>query len=147
PWTLALGPGTHEIELEPGAARPLTIGLPDRTLQLVEGRATIEVTEHDAVARPHVGVAAWIAEHRRPPRIQVQSLAPSTGPLDGPDGRDGAAGLDGAAALAREAERQLAAGAREQAIASWRRLVELYPNADESHTALLDLGRLLDESG
>lgn len=76
PWSLALGPGTHEIELPPGAAQPLTIELPDRTLELVEGRATIEVAERESVVRLHVGVAAWIDEDGSRTRIEVLMAGP-----------------------------------------------------------------------
>jgi hypothetical protein len=43
-WTVVLGEGTHEIELvreSDESGRPLHIELPGRTLELVEGRATI----------------------------------------------------------------------------------------------------------
>lgn len=76
PWTLALGPGTHELELQPGAAQPLIIELPDRTLELVEGRATIEVVEREAIVRLHVGVAAWIGEDGSRTRIEVLMAGP-----------------------------------------------------------------------
>jgi hypothetical protein len=132
-YTVVLGEGTHEVELvrEPGEAnRPLHIELPGRMLELVEGRATIEVVGHDAAVRLHTGVAAWIGADGWRTQIEIEQLEPTT-----------------AAALAREADQLLAAGEREQAIETLRRLVETYPNASPTHAAVLDLARLLDTVG
>lgn len=140
-WTIVLGEGTHELELvhEPGeASRPLHIELPGRTLELVEGRATIEVVGQDAAVRLHTGVAAWIDTDGRRTQIVVERFE-----LADDDVHDQTT----SATLAREADRLLAAGEREQAIETLRRLVETYPNATQARAAVLDLARLLDAAG
>jgi hypothetical protein len=147
-WTVVLGEGTHEIELvhEPGQPKQaLHIELPGRMLELVEGRATIEVVGHDAAVRLHTGVAAWIDADGRRTHIEVETfeLADGEAPNQMPNEAESTAAL----ALAREADRLLAAGEREQAIATLRRLVETYPSASQTRAAVLDLARLLDEAG
>jgi hypothetical protein len=131
---ITLGDGTHEIELvhEPGQpSAPLHIDLAGRTLELVEGRATIEVHGDDVAVVLHTGVAAWIGTDGQRTQIEVEHIA-----ID-------QAQLDSAAELAREADRLMAAGAHEQAIETLRRLVELYPQASQTRAAILDLARLL----
>lgn len=143
-WTVVLGEGTHEIELEREPGQPsqsLHIELPGRMLELVEGRATIEVVGFDAAVRLHTGVAAWIDADGRRTHIEVETFELADG--DVPNEVEHAAAL----ALAREADRLLAAGEREQAIATLRRLVETYPSASQTRAAVLDLARLLDEVG
>jgi hypothetical protein len=138
-WTVVLGEGTHEVELvrAPGdAIRPLQIELPGRTLELVEGRATIEVVGVDAAVRLHTGVAAWIGGDGLRTQIEVTQLDLTTGDAHEP-----------AVALAREADRLLARGEHEQAIATLRRLVEHHPSASQTRAAVLDLARLLDTAG
>jgi hypothetical protein len=139
-WTVVLGEGTHEIELvreSDESGRPLHIELPGRTLELVEGRATIEVVGDDTAVRLHTGVAAWIGADGWRTEIEVEQL----------ELPDGDVADEGAATLAREADRLLAAGEREQAIATLRRLVETYPSASQTRAAVLDLARLLDNAG
>jgi hypothetical protein len=143
-WTVVLGEGTHEVELvrEPGlASQPLHIELPGRTLELIEGSATIEVVGHDAAVRLHNGVAAWVGADGQRTHIEVEQLEIATD--DAPSEAESAAVL----ALAREADRLLAAGEQELAIATLRQLVETYPNASQTRAAVLDLARLLDGAG
>jgi hypothetical protein len=144
PWSIALGEGTHEIEIDRqnASGRALGIALPGRTLELVEGSATIVVEGPSAAVRLHTGVAAWVGENGERTRIQVERLTP-----EGPKSNKSGAQPSSAAALAREAEELLAAGDRGQAIATLRRLVETYPNASQTRPALLDLARLLKSSG
>lgn len=146
-WSVALGEGTHEIELqrEPGQAKtPLRIDLPGRALELIEGSATIEVVGHDAAVRLHIGVAVWIGPDGRRTQIEVEQLVGAideeTEAVDKPD-------IESAASLARQADQSLAAGEREQAIATLRRLVELHPRASQTRAAVLDLARLLAATG
>ncbi len=135
---VSLGEGSHQVEVtrEPGEpAVPLYIELPGRTLELVEGRASIEVSGDEVAVRLHTGVAAWIAVDGRRTQIEVEQvsldeLAPEPAPHP-------------AAELAREADRLLAAGEREQAIETLHRLVEQHPHASPSRAAILDLARLL----
>jgi hypothetical protein len=135
-WSVALGEGTHEVELvrEPGQLRPLHIELPGRTLELVEGRATIEVVGHEAAVHLHTGVAAWIGADGQRTQIEVEQLEIDTA---------GDADPESAAALAREADRLIAADERALAIATLRRLVETHPRATQTGAAVLDLARLL----
>lgn len=127
------GAGSRDgVAGEPIATAPETVPLrvetPTRTLEVVEGRATIEVAPHGTAVKLHTGVAAWIdADGTRTP-IEVEHSQ-----ID----------VDSAAALAREAERLLVAGQREQAIETLRRLVERYPHASQTRAAVLDLARLL----
>jgi hypothetical protein len=140
PWSVSLGEGTHEVELtrEPGQPDmprgPLRIELPGRTLELVEGRATIEVVGHEAAVRLHTGVAAWVGADGQRTQIEVEQLEIET-----------AEQPESAAALAREADRLLAADEHGRAIAILRQLVETYPDASQARVAVLDLGRLLVE--
>jgi hypothetical protein len=138
-WSVALGEGTHEVELEreSGELRPLRIELPGRTLELIEGRATIEVVGHDAAVRLHTGVAAWVGRDGQRTQIEVEQLE-----IDPAD----TAGVESAAALAREADRLLATDERELAIATLRRLVDMHPHASQARVAVLDLARLLAEA-
>lgn len=140
-WSVALGEGTHEVELErePGHGDgPLRIELPDRTLELVEGRVTIEVVGHDAAVHLHTGIAAWIGADGQRTEIEVgiQIEQLDLDPADQPQG-------ESAATLAREADRLLTADDREQAITTLRRLIETYPHASQARAAILDLARLL----
>jgi hypothetical protein len=116
---------------------PLRVELAGRTLELVEGRATIEVVGHDAAVRLHTGVAAWIGADGQRTQIEVEQL----------EGAAGEHSVASAAELAREADRLLAANEREQAITILRRLVEIYPHATQARVAVLDLARLLGEVG
>lgn len=143
-WTVVLGEGTHEIELvrEPGGvSQPLHIELPGRTLELIEGSATIEVVGHDAAVRLHGGIAAWIGADGQRTLIEVEHVELGSG--DASNEVEFAAAL----ALAREADRLLAAGEREQAITTLRQLVETYPSASQTRAAVLDLAHLLDSAG
>jgi hypothetical protein len=136
-WTVVLGEGTHEIELvreSDESGRPLHIELPGRTLELVEGRATIEVVGHEAAVRLHTGVAAWVGADGQRTQIEVEQLEIDTA---------GDADHESAAALAREADRLIAADERALAIATLRRLVETHPRATQTGAAVLDLARLL----
>ena len=135
--SLVLDEGTHELEVahEPGQpVTPLRIELRGRTLELVEGRATIEVTKDGAAVRLHTGVAAWIDADGRRTNIEVETLEIDLEPE-----------AASASELAREADRMLAAGERERAIEILRQLVELHPNASQARAAVLDLARLLAE--
>jgi hypothetical protein len=143
-WSVALGEGTHEVELvrEHGHSnrlgdKPLRIELPGRTLELVEGRVTIEVVGDDAAIRLHTGVAAWIGSDGQRTEIEVEHIELET------TDEVGEQAPASATTLAREADRLLAADERQQAIDTLRRLIETYPHASQARTAVLDLARLL----
>jgi hypothetical protein len=139
-WSVALGEGTHEVELvrEHGDAdKPLRIELPGRTLELVEGRVTIEVVGDEAAIRLHTGVAAWIGSDGQRTEIEVEHIELET------TDQVGEQAPASATTLAREADRLLAADERAQAIDTLRRLIETYPHASQARTAVLDLARLL----
>jgi hypothetical protein len=154
PWAISLREGTHEIEVDPDAGHPLLIALPDRSLELVEGRVQVEFTGEPggtvAAVRVETGVAAWVGPDGARTQVLVERMD-----LDG-SGLDGS-GLDGpgakqssgssAAELARKAEELLATGKRDQAIASYQQLVRKHPRAQQSRAALLDLARLLRNAG
>jgi hypothetical protein len=148
PWAIALREGTHEIELDPGADQALMIVLPERSLELVEGRVHVEFRAGAepgdaslAAVRLETGVAAWVGADGVRTQIRVDriDLDGSTKPASKPS--------TSAAELAREAEDLLAAGKREQAIATYQKLVRKHPRAPQTRGALLDLARLLRAAG
>jgi hypothetical protein len=144
-WSIALHDGTHEIEVDPVAGRALEIDLPDRVLELIEGRVTVEFVDDDeAAVRLHNGVAAWIDEDGQRSQISVEQLEPPA--------ESGTANVDRplaptAVELARSAEQLLAAGKRDDAIAIYRQLVRKHPRASQTRAAVLDLARLLRVDG
>lgn len=148
-WSIAIGEGSHEIEVDPLDGHALMIALPGRKLELVDGRVTIEVSglsEGSVAVRLHNGTAAWIDEHDRRTSISVERLDLEVDPAPGdPISHDPAA--RSAAALAREAELLLEAGKREQAIEIYRQLLRKYPRAGQARAATLDLARLLRAAG
>jgi hypothetical protein len=154
PWAIALREGTHEIEVDPSADHALTIALPGRMLELVEGSVTIELGSGEQVAvRLHTGVAAWIDEHGGRSMISVERF--DLGDLgDLGDRGDGVPSDPGsserapsAAELARTAEQQLATGKRDEAVTTYQQLVRKHPRASQTRAAVLDLARLLRTAG
>ena len=150
PWTIVLREGSHEIELEPGAGQVLEIVLPDRTLELVEGRVHVGFEHAElgvpAAVRLETGVAAWVAEDGMRTQIRVDRI--ELDPAGKPGGEDpgedpGENKGPSAAALARTAEDLLAAGNRDRAIATYQQLVRKHPHASQTRGAVLDLARLL----
>ncbi|MFO7566979.1 MAG: tetratricopeptide repeat protein [Enhygromyxa sp.] len=143
-WSVVLGEGVHEIEVDAREGHALMIELPGRKLELIAGSLTVEVVEGSPAVRLHNGVAAWIDEHDQRTSISVERLELEPEPAD-PSAADVAA--PSAATLAREADLRLEAGKREQAIELYRQLVRKHPRASQSRAALLDLARLLRSSG
>src|SRR5690606_14545845 len=145
-WSIVLGEGTHEIEVDPLDDHALAIELPGGALELVHGRMTVEVTEGVAAVRLHTGIAAWVDEHGDRTSISVEHFEPAPG-----DPRDGEpslkTGTRSAAALAREAELLLESGKREQAIELYQQLIRKHPRASQTRAATLDLARLLRVAG
>ena len=150
-WSIVLGEGIHEIEVDALDGHALAIELPGRKLELLAGSITVEVVEGSAAVRLHNGVAAWIDEHEQRTSISVERMdveldlepgfdradpTPSDATSNDPATRS-------AAALAREAELLLESGKREQAIEIYRQLVRKHPRASQTRAATLDLARLL----
>ncbi|KIG13943.1 hypothetical protein DB30_07359 [Enhygromyxa salina] len=131
PWSLALGEGVHELEVQATPGQALRVSLPGLELELAEGNATIEVVQSSAAVKLHNGVAAWIGEDGQRTVLNVEHVD-----LQAPSATE----------LAREAERLLAAGKPDKAVAVLRRLVAAYPKASQTRTGLLDLARLLRNS-
>lgn len=146
PWSIALDGGTHEIEVDRNAEHALTIALPDRSLELLWGSISVEFVDEEAAIRLYTGVAAWIGEDGQRSQISVEQLeleAPAK-----PSGEDSSPSLaPSAAELARSAERALAAGERDEAVAIYRQLIRKHPRASQTRAAVLDLARLLRASG
>jgi hypothetical protein len=138
PWSIALGEGVHELEVEATPGRALRVSLPDRELDLeiVEGEATIEVVRGTAAVRLHNGVAAWIGEDGQRSVMSVERIMNIGAPtLSEP--------TPSATELAREAELLLAAGKSDKAATVLRRLISAHPKASQTRVAVLDLARLL----
>ncbi|PRQ05728.1 tetratricopeptide repeat protein [Enhygromyxa salina] len=135
PWSIALGEGVHELEVEASPGRALRVSLPGLELEVAEGSATIEVVQRTAAVKLHNGVAAWISEDGERTVLSVEhiELHASAGAPSDPT----------ATQLAREAELLLAAGKPDKAASVLRRLVSSYPRASQTRTGLLDLARLL----
>ena len=157
PWSIALGHGTHELEMKPTAGRALRIELPDRELELVEGRAVVDVSTEGSVVALEDGVAAWVGDDGERTQIVVERAEVDAALLLPEPETGEAAQTDetkdeqrprkrSARSLAREAEAHLAAGERDEAIALLRQLVDTHPRAGLSRTALLDLAHLLRKS-
>ncbi|HVI00107.1 MAG TPA: tetratricopeptide repeat protein [Enhygromyxa sp.] len=149
PWSIALHEGTHELEVDAVADHALTIALPGRTLELLEGSMTIEFVGHEAAVRLHTGVAAWVAEDGQRSQISVEHFE-----LDAPQPESNATEDDpsrplapSAAELARSAEQALAAGKRVEAVTLYRQLIRKHPRASQTRAAVLDLARLLRVGG
>ena len=142
PWSIALGEGEHELAMRSTPGRSLRVTLPDRELELVEGRALVQVVEGSSVVRLEVGVAAWIGPGEQRTLISVERSE-----LEVPTKATSANTRDprppSAAQLAREAEARLAAGKTGAAIAILRQLVATHPRASPTRAGLLDLARLL----
>lgn len=139
PWSIALDEGVHEIAVQAVPDHALRIELPERTLELVHGEMVIELVGRSAVVRLESGIAAWIdAEGTRTQieveRIELLGVASNEPSESQPSGFE-----PSASELAREAERQLIAGQRDEAIRLLRKLVRKYPRAPEAGTALMDL--------
>lgn len=150
PWSIALGEGEHELALQPTPGRALRVALPDRELELVEGRVHVQVTKDSAVVRLEAGVAAWIGPDEQRALISVErtDLGDSTRTAaKAPDAPVPAPRPATASELAREAEAFLAVGKNDEAIALLRQLVEAHPGASSTRAGLLDLARLLRKAG
>jgi hypothetical protein len=142
PWSIALDAGTHQLAVEPTADRPLRIELPERSLELVQGSMTIEIVERSAVVRLESGIAAWIEADGTRTQIAVERIELLGAPTDEPvadQAIEPAASEPSASELAREAERKLIAGQRDEAIGLLRKLVRKYPKTPQARTALMDL--------
>ncbi len=146
-WSIALHDGVHEIEVDAVAGHALTIALPGRTLELVEGSLTIELADGDAAVHLHTGVAAWVDEHGGRTKIRVERFDLDGAPEADADPNEPAPTPPNAAELARAAEQRLAAGQRDQAVAIYRQLVRKHPRASQTRGAVLDLARLLRAAG
>lgn len=134
PWSIALGEGRHEIEVEAVDGHALLVALPERELELAHGRAVIEVSGDVTAVRLETGVAAWVD-------LDGSRTAISVTHVDAP-----APTLD-AETLARQADAAIVAGDHEQAIAWLEQLVRSHPEAPQARAATLDLGRLLRATG
>jgi hypothetical protein len=137
PWSIALDTGSHELMVQPIADRALRIELPERTLELVHGSMSIELVAgapHAAVVRLESGIAAWIEADGTRVQIEVERIE-----LPGEPTLEPVVSEPSAAELAREAERKLIAGQRDEAIGLLRKLVRKYPKAPQARTALMDL--------
>lgn len=152
-WSIVLGDGSHELEVDALPDHALAIELPERNIELVHGHMTIEVVEGVAAVRLHTGVAAWIDEHGERTSISVDRIQLDHG-LDHDHGLEPApsepTGSDtarSAAELARDAELLLESGKREQAIEIYRQLIRKHPRASQTRAATLDLARLLRTTG
>jgi hypothetical protein len=139
PWSIRLASGTHELEVDRTADRALSIELPERQLELVEGHMTISFVDGGAAVRLHTGVAAWVGEQDRHTSIRVEALELES---DLPEPSEASA-----AELARKAERLLAAGRKHETIEIYQQLVRKHPRAAPTRAAVLDLARLLRNDG
>lgn len=140
--------GPHRLRVTTGgwsidsrAPEPVTVQLPAGSLQLRGGHVHVQIAAdraHGQLAEVEVirgevlrfdADGALVPEPDPPP----PSLPQPTGPS--PD------------ELAREVEDHLIAGRRDEAISTLRRLVTLHPRSAAARTGLIDLGRLLEDSG
>lgn len=151
----ALGPSrTEPLVLDPrrvrlsegqwsidnGAPEPLIVELPDGPLELRGGSIHVEVAGDVARVEVRRGeVVRLEADGRR-------RALPITDPA-APEGRPSPSTRPTAADLAREAEQRMAAGDREGAIRSLRRLVTQHGRSAAAQAGLIDLGRLLKAAG
>ncbi len=144
PWTLGLGPGHYDIEVDehpgPELLRARSAG---GTVELRYGRVEIVVGADSSSAQLRHGVATWIAPDglRSPMQADLEASAPPLDPPapppEQPDVR----------ALARRADAMIAAGRREPAIKLLTQILEQYPNYPAARSALLDLAPLLRAAG
>lgn len=136
PWSIALDGGIHEIAVQAVPDHALRIELPGRTLELVHGELSVELVGPAAVVRLESGTAGWIEGEGTRTQIEVEriELGEVSGESSEPMGSE-----PSASDLAREAERQLLAGHRDEATRLLRKLVRKYPRAPEAGTALMDL--------
>jgi hypothetical protein len=144
PWSIAIDGGIHQKAVQALAHRALRIELPERTLELVHGEMSIDLVGRSAVVRLESGTAAWVdAEGTRTQiqveRIELAGIEPSEPSVAEPSVAEPSASEPSASELAREAERQLIAGKRDEATRLLRKLVRKYPRAPESKAALMDL--------
>lgn len=132
--------GEHRLGLRQGhwsidskAPELVTVELPDGTLELRGGHVRVEIAAD--VSRVEV-VRDEVLRLRADGSPAVETPAsPTASP--GPS----------ADALAQQAEEQLAAGRRGQAIETLRKLVTRHPRSAAARSGLIDLGRLLERAG
>lgn len=134
PWSIALDAGRHELVVQPVDDRALRIELPERALELVHGEMSIELVDRSAVVRLESGVAAWIEADGTRVQIEVERIELPSDPASEPIVAE-----PSVSDLAREAERKLIAGQRDEAIGLLRKLVRKYPKSPQARTALMDL--------
>lgn len=135
PWSVEVAAGVYEVAAPIEAVSSLHVRVGGRTL-VVEPGGMVRIEAGD---RPEAellsGDAAWIERDGR--RISLPAAL-----------ADGAASRRAdAAALARKAERLMAAGDRKGAISAYRTLVRKYPRSSSARAGLLDLARLLKATG
>jgi hypothetical protein len=135
PWRVDVAAGVYEVAAPVEAVSSLHVRVGDRTL-VIEPGGMVRI---HAGARPEVdllaGEAAWIDREGR--RIDLPAALDDGLSMRRAD----------AAALARKAERQMAAGDRKGAIATYRILVRKHPRSSAARAGLLDLARLLKANG
>lgn len=121
--------------IDSAGSEPVEVALPDGMLQLRGGSVHVQVAGDVA----HVDVL-------RDEVLRVDAQGRSTTLRARPPAGPAAAGPT-PAALAREAEAQMAAGDRQGAIRTLRRLVTRHGRSAAAQAGLIDLGRLLKATG
>lgn len=135
PRHLRLPDGSWSIDSE--GAEPVEVALPDGALQLRGGSVHVQVAGDVA----HVDVL-------RDEVLRVDAQGRSTTLRARPHAAAGTAAAGPTpAALAREAEELMAAGDRQGAIRTLRRLVTRHGRSAAAQAGLIDLGRLLKAAG
>lgn len=135
-WKVELAPGRYDIEVGAHAGpEVLRVTTPDGALEIAHGVVHVVIAGARTEAALRTGVATWVTpDGARTPL----DIAEADEPIDlalGP------------AELARRADKQLAAGRRDAAAATLRRLVVGHPESPQARTALLDLARLHRDRG
>jgi hypothetical protein len=135
PRHLRLPDGRWSIDSE--GSDPVEVALPDGVLQLRGGSVHVQVAGHVA----HVDVlrdeVLRVDAQGRATTLRAQPPAAAATAAAGPT----------PAALAREAEALMAAGDRQGAIRTLRRLVTRHGRSAAAQAGLIDLGRLLKAAG
>lgn len=127
--------------IDNGAPEPLIVELPDGTLELRGGSIHVELAGDVARVEVRRDEVVRIEADGRRRTLPITDAAPPEGrpssPMRSPTAAD----------LAREAEERMAAGDREGAIRSLRRLVTQHGRSAVAQAGLIDLGRLLKAAG
>ncbi|MCX4245126.1 tetratricopeptide repeat protein [Paraliomyxa miuraensis] len=138
PRHLRLPEGRWSIDSQ--SAEPVTVELPDGPIEVRGGALHVKIAGHEV----HVTVLREAVDRVDLGGLEVASPIESVPTESNPPARPAS---QSAAELAREAEQRMAAGDRQGAIRSLRRLVTKHPRSAAAQAGLIDLGRLLKAAG